>query len=267
MVKTIFVGKINDREFDNIFDYNSALIEIQKKGENFTASSEMKTIEENECGCKCNGNCDCDNSTCQNEKKQVFYILPGFVKGTANSTYMDEYYEEEDYKKMLEEALANIENMSEKQLHTYAEKVTAILDKLEEDNEKTEEAITSVDSKIEAIEQEIDRLCEELDKLEEKYDVLEDTSAAINEYGEFYNTLADYIDNKLSIIERDKERCKDGGDGICNCCNCECNCECKCVEEQKEFNLGDFLSQETVDNILNTITEEWNNIFNKYNKR
>lgn len=246
MKKTIFIGKINDKAFDNVYDYNSALMAIQKTGEPFTASSEMKTV-------------DVQDEILKDNKK-VLYILPGFLD-IKNPKYMDEVYTEQEYEKMFKEALDNISRMSEEQLSIYKGKLDAILNKLEEDADVTESKMDEIEARKTQIDEEISKLCQERDGLEDKYEVLENTIAACNEYGEFYNSLMDYVEDKISVDEkdkydnaRDKERCE--------CGECECGCECRCTEEQKECIFGPG-----IDNLLLSINDELGKIFNKYTNK
>lgn len=207
MKKTIFVGKVNDQEFDNVNDYNACVQALLDSGEDFQATSSTQMVEvpneEKTEVVEANPN--------DRPLKAVATYLPGVDK-IATGEYIDENLisDDDDFQDRynaiedeLREVFASITEAipynSSEQLGVYNKSVKNLLDKLNIDYKKNLDALTLVKNKIDELEP----------KLEELYntaDLLEKAEAIINLYTLFYNEI-------------DKRTC--GGE--CKCKNCECD--------------------------------------------
>ena len=56
MKKTVFVGRVNDQEFDNVQDYNACVQAMMDMGKDFQATSSTQVVEvgdEDDCSTFC----------------------------------------------------------------------------------------------------------------------------------------------------------------------------------------------------------------------
>lgn len=71
MKKTVFVGRVNDQEFDNVQDYNACVQAMMDMGKAFQATSSTQVVEvpEDDCECTCSGKDEC--SKCNQAEKPL----------------------------------------------------------------------------------------------------------------------------------------------------------------------------------------------------
>ena len=78
MKKTVFVGKVNDQEFDNVQDYNACVQAMLDMGKDFQATSSTQVVETPDEGqCHCN-QCTCGKEDPQKSLKPVTSMLPAY---------------------------------------------------------------------------------------------------------------------------------------------------------------------------------------------
>lgn len=211
MKKTVFVGRVNDQEFDNVQDYNACVQAMMDMGKDFqaTSSTQVVEVEDEEVSCDCDGTCtECKCGGCQDKKplKPVTAMLPAY-ESRENGAYIDALISLED--KKYDEAMDNLDtnlntvydrvvecipHNTPEQLEVYANAVRTMIDTLERDMEKTTSALEPVQLRINALEEELNDLYEKSDKLTKSADV-------INTYGEFYEAVAELINPTDEIEE------------------------------------------------------------------
>ena len=213
MKKTVFVGKVNDQEFDNVKDYNACVQAMMDMGKDFQATSSTQVVEVGDetetcdCECTCSGKDECCKCN-RNEKplKPVTAMLPAY-ESRENGAYIDALISLED--KKYDEAMDNLDtnlntvydrvvecipHNTPEQLGVYKNAVDEMVNILERDLEKTQKALEPVQLRINALEEELNDLYEKSDKLTKSTDV-------INTYGEFYDAVAELINPTDEIEE------------------------------------------------------------------
>lgn len=205
MKKTVFVGKVNDQEFDNVNDYNACVQAMLDMGENFQASSSTQVVDipdiENDecdvcCGC-CDRDCDCDCDKTHELRPSVDF-LPGstlFPTGEYIDTVVnvdDDTFKAYmiDVEKRLQceynriyEALPH-NNMD--QLTTYTKAIEEIMGILNKDSGNNDTALENVYKDITDLEN-------ELNKLYDKQNLLERASDVIELWTDFYTDVYDEV--------------------------------------------------------------------------
>lgn len=163
--KTVFEGLINGVIFDNVNDYNKALMKLINEGIAVEASTKTSTIDETTIDEKC---CDCDNCACEDcncEDSENISMLPGFDHGCdadGNYGYIDDYVTtdiEKDNAAIaqlkcrlgdnLEEILKRINSMDEASLENYKADIEKIIDIIDTDKQNTIQAIDKIVKEIE----------------------------------------------------------------------------------------------------------------------
>lgn len=212
MKKTVFVGKVNDQEFNNVNDYNACVQAMLDMGEQFQASSSYQVVEVNE-------PCECD--VCSNTEtkplKAVTSYLPGFDK-MESGEYIDEIISDDENE--FEKNITNVDNYlqevynkiyealpynNEDQVKVYGQQVNDILIKLAEDMDKTHQAYDPINKRIYELEA-------ELESLYNSAEILEKSMECIDLYSEFYSDVLDLI------YKEPETQCTQ-----CDDCCCECD--------------------------------------------
>lgn len=203
MKKTVFVGKVNDQEFDNVQDYNACVQAMLDMGKDFQATSSTQVIEvPDEDTCK--RECTCDQCTCGKEDSQkllkpVTNMLPAYEYRDGGK-YIDPFLSietEEAYHSAMDELDINLSGLydrvseaipynSAEQLRVYNEAVQEMRDILDKDYEKTDACFKPIRERIETLENELDELYDKANKLETAEDV-------IMIYSEFYNAVDELL--------------------------------------------------------------------------
>lgn len=197
MKKTVFVGRVNDQEFDNIHDYNACVQAMMDMGKNFQATSSTQVVDvpEDDCEVTCSGKDECCKCT-QAEKplKPVTAMLPAFELREGGK-YIDTFIHLEEDK--YEEAMDNLDtNLNEvydrvveciphntpEQLNVYANAVRTMIDTLGRDMERTSGALEPINKRIDELEAELNDLYDKSTRLTRAEDV-------IGTYGEFYDAI------------------------------------------------------------------------------
>ena len=195
MKKTVFVGKVNDQEFDNVQDYNACVQAMLDMGKDFQATSSTQVVETPD-----EGQCPCDQCTCgkedpQKSLKPVTSMLPAY-EDKDGGKYIDPFLfiesEEAYYDAMdkLDTSLNEVYNKvseaiphnSVEQLKVYNEAVQEMRNILNKDYEKTDACLKPIKERIEVLEKELDELYHKADKLETAEKV-------IQSYSDFYTEI------------------------------------------------------------------------------
>lgn len=197
MKKTVFVGRVNDQEFDNVKDYNACVQAMLDMGEDFQATSSTQVVDvpEDDCECTCSGKDEC--SKCNHDKKPlkpVTAMLPAY-ENKENGKYIDSLIcmDDDEYDKNMdnldihlnevyEQVKEAIPHNSPEQLEVYANAVNDMLNTLYEDSERTEKALEPVNNRICELEAELEDLYDKSNKLTKAADV-------IGTYREFYSAV------------------------------------------------------------------------------
>ena len=190
MKKTIFVGRVNEHEFDNWNDYNACVQAMIDMDAPFHASTSTQVVE-------CKDECVCKGDQCKCNKKPLKAVadyLPA-SEHLDNGEYIDRMicgsYEEFDQKmSQLEEDLCKLtavvsgaipQNTFE-QLEVYRQSVYEVRDRLTVDCDKTENVLTTVN-------EEIDKINAKLKELEDKREMLNRSLDVIDLYSNFYEEV------------------------------------------------------------------------------
>lgn len=203
MKKTVFVGKVNDQEFDNVQDYNACVQAMLDMGKDFQATSSTQVVEvpdedtcEKECTCE---QCTCGKETPQKSLKPVTSMLPAYDDRDGGK-YIDPFLSvetEEAYNDAMDKLETSLNGVYDKvseaiphnsaeQLRVYNEAVLEMKDILDKDYEKTDACLKPIRERIETLENELDDLYDKANKLEAAEDV-------ITTYSEFYNAVNDLL--------------------------------------------------------------------------
>lgn len=203
MKKTVFVGKVNDQEFDNVQDYNACVQAMLDMGKDFQATSSTQVVEVPDED-TCEGKCNCEQCTCGKEDPQkplkpVTSMLPAY-EDRDGGKYIDPFLSiemEEAYNDAMDklETFLNgvydkvseaIPHNSAEQLKVYNEAVQEMRNTLDKDYEKTDTCLKPIKERIETLENELDDLYDKANKLETAEDV-------ITTYSEFYNAVNELL--------------------------------------------------------------------------
>lgn len=199
MKKTVFVGKVNDQEFDNVQDYNACVQAMLDMGKDFQATSSTQVVETPDED-TCDGQCPCNQCTCgkedpQKSLKPVTSMLPAY-EDKDGGKYIDPFLsiesEEAYYDAMdkLDTSLNEVYNKvseaiphnSAEQLKVYNEAVQEMRNILNKDYEKTDACLKPIKERIEVLEKELNDLYGKANKLETAEDV-------IKSYSDFYTEI------------------------------------------------------------------------------
>ena len=208
MKKTVFVGKVNDQDFDNVQDYNACVQAMLDMGKDFQATSSTQVVETPDED-TCEGQCPCSQCTCgkedpQKSLKPVTSMLPGY-EDRDGGKYIDPFLSietEEAYYDAIDKLEVSLHEVYDKvseaipynsleQLHIYSEAVQEMRDILDRDYEKTDTCLKPIKERIEALEDELDELYDKANKLETAEDV-------IQSYSDFYNEINHLLNSTKS---------------------------------------------------------------------
>lgn len=145
-MKTVFEGIVNGQKFDNVADYNAALVEALKHG-NVNASSQTKTVPDENIDDVITPTC-CDETCHDYEEPDLFpgldeneYYMDGMIGDDKEDeiTYNNwKEYLENNYKQVVEW----IGGFDVDDLETYLQDLKeAALDSIQEDKKTTEKAL------------------------------------------------------------------------------------------------------------------------------
>ena len=188
-MKTVFEGNVNGQVFNNVADYNSALIEALNSGEAVDASSNTYTVEDEVC---------CQDYPQDVEEPDLF---PGLDE---EQYYMDDMTGDEsvdkkiynDWKEYLEnnykEVVRFCEDMQLIDVESYLEDLQeAALDSVYEDKESTESAIEKM-----VIERE--DLKKKLEDLDLNISIMRNASQLNNMFIQYYEQLTKHISDMIA---------------------------------------------------------------------
>ena len=214
MKKTVFVGRVNDQEFDNVQDYNACVQAMMDMGKDFQATSSTQVVEvgdEDNCECTCSGKDECSKCN-QAEKplKPVTAMLPAF-ESREDGKYIDAFIglEEDKYDEAMDNLDVNLNAVYDRvaeciphntpeQLKVYANAVRSMIDTLGRDMEKTSKALEPINNRIDELEAELNDLYDKSAKLSRAEDV-------IGTYGEFYDAVDGLLVQRMHDAETAEE--------------------------------------------------------------
>lgn len=197
MKKTVFVGRVNDQEFDNVQDYNACVQAMMDMGKDFQATSSTQVVEvpEDDCECTCSGKdecCKCNRT--EKPLKPVTSMLPAY-ESRKEGKYIDEFIhlDEDKYDEAMDNLDTNLNNVydrvveciprnTQEQLEVYAGAVKEMKCVLESDMEKTNKSLEPINIRIDELEAELKDLYDQSEKLTRAVDV-------IGTYAEFYDAI------------------------------------------------------------------------------
>lgn len=198
MKKTVFVGRVNDQEFDNVQDYNACVQAMIDMGKDFQATSSTQVVEvsEDDCECTCSGKdecCKCNRT--EKPLKPVTAMLPAF-EARENGKYIDaitDFDTDEEYNNAMDNldnklnevydrVVESIPKNTPEQLTVYGEAVRSMINTLDSDFAMTVKASEPVNDRIAVLEAELEDLYVKSTKLERAAEV-------ISTYKEFYNAI------------------------------------------------------------------------------
>lgn len=211
MKKTVFVGKVNDQEFDNVQDYNACVQAMLDMGKDFQATSSTQVVEvpdedtcKSECTCE---QCTCGKDTSKKNLLPATKFLPAYEK-RCDGGYIDEFIsieKDEDYEKyidMVDEKLNKVYDEvveakprnTPEQIEVYSNAVNCMVGILNKDYKKTSDALDSTEKKIEELEAELEPLYMQSNRLNRAKEV-------IHMYTEFYNAIQNVMSGKENSEE------------------------------------------------------------------
>lgn len=178
-MKTIFEGTVNDSVFNNVNDYNKALVEALKSNGKVCASSRTYTVnEENEdklITSKENNDpdmepncCGCDQESCECENKPVQffygiedtdeYYLDSITGGPEDAEILKSWQDGLD--NSIQEIRKEFDNFELKDFEDYSADLDSVLNKLKEDTTEIEIVSDKLDRSIEKLQKELDeKIC------------------------------------------------------------------------------------------------------------
>lgn len=213
MKKTVFVGRVNDQEFDNVQDYNACVQAMIDMGKDFQATSSTQVVEvpEDDCECTCSGKDEC--SKCNSAKKPlkpITAMLPAYELREGGK-YIDTFIglDEDKYNEAMDNLDINLNEVynrvteciphnTQEQLEVYAGAVRTMIDILGRDMEKTDKALEPINNRIEELEAELNDLYDKSTRLTRAEDV-------IGTYGEFYNAIDGLLVQRMHDVKTAEE--------------------------------------------------------------
>lgn len=212
MKKTVFVGRVNDQEFDNVQDYNACVQAMVDMGKDFQATSSTQVVEVPNDECTCGPGDECNKCVCgkdtsaKKQLKPVTTYLPAF-ETRENGEYIDKFinldednydnamdeldnYLNEVYKKVSEARAHN----TDEQLGVYGKAVAEMREVLKRDLDVTSKALEPINNRINELEAELDCLYEKSYRLSKAADV-------VTTYSEFYNAIAELLNPTDKVEE------------------------------------------------------------------
>lgn len=196
MKKTVFVGKVNDQEFDNMQDYSACVQAMIDMGKDFQATSSTQVVDtdsdEDICEKECSGQCTCSKEDSPKPLKPVTSMLPAY-ENREGGKYIDPFLSienDEAYNDAMDNLDTSLNEVYDKvseaiphnsaeQLRVYNEAVQEMRDILDRDYEKTDACLKPIKERIKVLEHELDDLYDKANKLETAEDV-------IQTYSDFY---------------------------------------------------------------------------------
>lgn len=191
-MKTVFEGRVNGMVFDNVADYNAALVEALKHGD-VNASSQTKTVPDETIIDTAEPTCECECETCCEEPD----LFPGLDK---EQYYMDDMVGDDEtdkqtyneWKEYLEgnfgEVVNYCEQLNEEEFDTYLNDLkTVALFEIEDDRVATEKAIES--------------LVVEREDLKNRLHVLDQDIVTLKNAGQLNNMFSQYYQQLIAKLE------------------------------------------------------------------
>lgn len=175
-MKTIFEGKVNNAVFNNVNDYNKALVEALKSNGKVCASSRTYTVneegkgtEEDELIASKENNgpdkepncCDQESCECENKSVQFFYgmedddeyYLDSITGGPEDAEILKSWQDGLD--NSIQEIRKEFDNFELEDFQNYSEDLNSVLNKLKEDTTEIEIVSDKLDRSIEKLEKEL----------------------------------------------------------------------------------------------------------------
>lgn len=179
-MKTIFEGTVNDSVFNNVNDYNKALVEALKSNGKVCASSRTYTVndtvnEEDEdkvvagrsSGVVEPNCCDQESCECENKPVQFFYgiedtdeyYLDSITGGPEDAEILKSWQDGLD--NSIQEIRKEFDNFELEDFEDYSADLDSVLNKLKEDTTEIEIVSDKLDRRIEKLQKELDeKICE-----------------------------------------------------------------------------------------------------------
>lgn len=199
----MFNGNINNRHYDNVDEYYRDLNELQRKGEDFTASCSYSTFNESSKEVK-------SDTTKRNDDVKDFInvnvidfdtLYKEYLTKPTKTEFIDKLRNRIPYK-LSEEQADRLKGFTEKEI----EMVFNDLDKksryLESEKCTTNDAINTIDKTYDSLHDkrvkvynELKEINNEVDQLLKKRDLLEDNRVMQSFLDSVYNDLYDILEN------------------------------------------------------------------------
>lgn len=236
MKKTVFEGIINGVKFDKVEDYNNEMMRLLKEGAQIKASSETKTVEENEF--EKLPELFVGGDTGSNKE----YYIDALVKGDQddNSRYENEV-------KKLSNILARIDPTGKYDI----EELERLRDTTELDSNTCCLQLKGILKDIENTKSEIQELNAKLEDFNKELEYNKNQDRIITLYNSFF---------KQAIEELQKNENKSNMSGVENKVEECCGTSCKCNKQQKvrdilDEDMDEYMSG-YLDELLNMLTNK-----------
>ena len=214
MKKTVFVGRVNDQEFDNVKDYNACVQAMMDMGQDFQATSSTQVVDvpEDDCECTCSGKdecCKCNHT--EKPLKAVTAFLPAY-EVRNNGVYIDEIVgveTDDEFNDLMDKLDSKLQSVydavveaiphnNENQIATYKRSVDEMIEVLANDLNRNEKAHEPILTRINELEEELENLYAASNKLDRACDV-------ITTYQGFYNAVAAELNDDDCDVEENNE--------------------------------------------------------------
>lgn len=203
-MKTVFEGKVNGQVFDNVADYNAALVEALKHGD-VEASSNTKTVPDEDIEQTCRDNeVECCCETCCEEPdwfpgldEEDYYMDSMVGRNDEDKKTYDEWkeYLEDNYP----DVVVFFKQLSPEDQENYLNDLKLIaLKQVSDDKCKNEQALESL-----VVERE--DLKERLQKLDKDIAVLGNAGQLNNMFNQYYTTLIKQLESMVAAKPAVKE--------------------------------------------------------------
>lgn len=245
--KTVFVGYINGKQFDNVQEYNQYFVKLLNDGETniqANSSTEVKPIEEEGYGESVQKFDVTDDTYYPYMSKTSKHYLDSLV----STDHDNNVFEFNNILTQLDSSWKYITNVldNDKITQTFRYKYLDnirenCLKRLDEDKTRTNVALQELRSRREKLEA-------ELIDIAESEVILHDSLPVIDELTKFYNSIESEV--MESIVEHNAKN-TDGMTHNMTCCHCgnpvsQCTCNtttCTEVESPKTFSLDDVFNR------------------------
>lgn len=251
--KTNFFGSVNGVEYNNVEDYNKAVQEVLTSGKPLNAQSSTRTECENECGCNC-----CSEPECENDED---FFFPGLNETeedvpyyldtiTGNPNHDEELLEawEEDLADNFEAVLKEIKSFTSKDLQDYLEDLQDALVRIGKDKTNIKDLQAKYTAEIDIVQEQIEKLQLEMNNLiiqkeksEENLRVIDGCEKLNDIFTQHYIAKHDAVESQLMDLNKEN-----------NCENCN-GVEPKELTDDNIRNAGGEVIRKLIKNLFPTI--------------